>query len=78
MLAVCYNESRNIIKEISMELQKLITLQAHYKAQATFWFNRGAKDEAASYDDLAAALDAQILELMVKEQEARVSAALVA
>jgi hypothetical protein len=60
-----------------MELQKLIALQAHYKAQATFWHNRGADDESKAYDDLARALDAQILDLMVAEQEAHVSAAIV-
>lgn len=52
-----------------MNKEQMITLQAHYKSQATFWYNRGDYDAALAYDDLASAIDAQILDIMILEQE---------
>lgn len=61
-----------------MNLEQLKALQAHYKLRADFQHERGNFVEAEAYDDLARALDAQILDLMVQEQEERVKSALVA
>jgi hypothetical protein len=60
------------------QLQKLITLQEHYKSRADFQWNRGNKDAAAMFDSLANDLNDAVLDLMVAVQEASVNAALVA
>jgi hypothetical protein len=61
-----------------MELQRLINLQAHYKLKADIQHEQGNFDESKAYDDLAKALDEQILDLLVEAQELRVKLAIVA
>lgn len=61
-----------------MDKQKLIELHAHYKLRADIQHELGNFGEAAAYDDLAKAVDMQILELMVREQEDSVRAAVIA
>jgi hypothetical protein len=61
-----------------MELQKLIKLNELYRTKADIQAERGNFEEAKAYDDLAHAIDLQILDAMVDEQNARIKLAIVA
>jgi len=58
-------------------MDKLINLHAHYKLLADIQAERGNFEEAKDYDDLARAIDLQILDLMTQEQETRVNLAII-
>jgi len=60
-----------------MKMDKLINLHAHYKLLADIQAERGNFEEAKDYDDLARAIDLQILDLMTQEQETRVNLAII-
>lgn len=49
--------------------QNLIDLFNHYKLKADLQHSMGNFEEAKAYDELAAAIDSNILDLMVQEQE---------
>lgn len=59
-------------------MEKLISLHSHYKLLADIQAERGNFEEAKAYDDLAHAIDLQILDLMVDEQNARIKLSIVA
>jgi hypothetical protein len=54
---------------------KLINLHSHYKVLADIQAERGNFEEAKAYDDLARAIDLQIIDLMVDEQNQRIKTA---
>ena len=56
---------------------ELINLHSHYRVLADIQAERGNFEEAKAYDDLARAIDLQILDLMVEEQETRVNLAII-
>ena len=56
---------------------ELINLHSHYKLLADIQAERGNFEEAKAYDDLARAIDLQILDLMVEEQNARISQSII-
>jgi hypothetical protein len=58
-------------------LTELIKLQELAKKQADFHHNLGNFDARDHYDSIAKGLDTIILDLMVKDQEQRVSLAVV-
>lgn len=53
--------------------QNLIDLFNHYKLKADLQHELGNFEEAKAYDELAAAIDSNILDLMVREQESSVN-----
>jgi hypothetical protein len=58
-------------------MEKLISLHSHYKLLADIQAERGNFEEAKAYDDLARAIDLQILDIMTQEQETRVNLAII-
>lgn len=58
-------------------MEKLINLHNHYKLLGDIQAERGNFEEAKAYDDLARAIDLQILDLMTQEQETRVNLAII-
>jgi hypothetical protein len=55
----------------------LINLLGHYKLLGDIQAERGNFEEAKAYDDLARAIDLQILDIMTQEQETRVNLAII-
>ena len=60
-----------------MKMEKLINLHGHYKLLADIQAERGNFEEAKAYDDLAHAIDLQILDLMVDQANERINQATV-
>jgi hypothetical protein len=59
--------------------EKLIELHSHYKSRADFYsaLYGPSSDEVKAFDALAADIDAQILDEMIKEQEQNVNKGIV-
>ena len=54
---------------------ELINLHSHYRVLGDIQHERGNFSEARAYDDLAQAIDLQILDLMVDQANERISQA---
>ena len=58
--------------------EQLITLRDYYKGQADMHHNKGNTDARDMYDSLASDIDAQILDIMIEEQNQSVNNAKIA